>query len=97
MDGRPGAGLARFQRYALAVWYWRARSRIACSPTKYAKLQWALRCRSDSGRAERPMSGDRARNRPAACGSALVFFQGLRDLGYVDGPIAASGGQLMLF
>src|SRR3954447_16222354 len=45
--------LARLQRYALAVWCWRARSRIACSPTKYAKPQWASRCRSDSGRAKR--------------------------------------------
>ena len=51
MDRRPDPGLARLQRYALAVWCWRARSRIACSPTKYAKPQWASHCRSDSGRA----------------------------------------------
>src|SRR5258708_7410948 len=51
MDRRPVPGLARLQRYALAVWCWRARSRIACSPTKYAKPQWASRFRSDSGRA----------------------------------------------
>src|SRR6266403_2346976 len=54
MDRRPDPGLARLRRYALAVWCWRARSRIACSPTKSAKPQWASRCRSDSGRAERP-------------------------------------------
>src|SRR3977135_4328442 len=64
MDRRPDPGLARLQRYALAVWCWRARSRIACSPTKYAKPQWASRCRSDSGRAERRMSSDRARKLP---------------------------------
>src|SRR2546430_13714697 len=64
MDSRPDPGLARLQRYALAVWCWRARSRIACSPTKYAKPQWASRCRSDSGRAERRMSGDRAGKLP---------------------------------
>src|ERR1700735_3052470 len=66
MDRRPDPGLARLRRYALAVWCWRARSRIACSPTKYAKPQWASRCRSDSGRAQRRMSGDRAR-KPGGC------------------------------
>jgi class 3 adenylate cyclase len=74
MDRRPGPGLARLQRYALAVWYWRARSRIACSPTKYAKPQWALRCRSDSGRAERRMSGDRARKPPGCVQAGLGFL-----------------------
>src|SRR5882757_11460022 len=52
MDRQPDPALARLQRYALAVWCWRARSTIACSPTKYAKPQWASRCRSDSGHAE---------------------------------------------
>ena len=67
MDRRPDPGLARLRRYALlAVWCWRARSRIACSPTKYAKPQWTSRYRSDGGRAERRMSGDRAR-KPRGC------------------------------
>ena len=66
MDRRPDPGLARLRRYALAVWCWRARSRIACSPTKYANPQWASRCRSDSGRAQRRMSGDRVR-KPRGC------------------------------
>src|ERR1700721_3283227 len=60
MDRRPDPGLARLRRYALAAWCWRARSRIACSPTKYAIPQWALRCRLESGRASPRMNGDGA-------------------------------------
>ena len=73
MDRPPDPGLARLRRYALAVWCWRARSRIGCSPTKYAMPQWASRCRSDSGRAERRMSGDRAR-KPPGCVRVVLGF-----------------------
>src|SRR5712671_3774651 len=75
MDRRPDPGLARLQRYALAVWCWRARSRIACSPTKYAKPQWASRCRSDSGRAAdaRRMGGTLQRPYVAATSGAAVL------------------------
>src|ERR1700741_1374457 len=73
MDRRPDPGLARLRRYALGVWCWRARSRIACSPTKYAKPQWASRCRSDSGRAERRLSGERVRKAPGRVPVGLGF------------------------
>src|SRR3981081_3829245 len=87
MDRQPDPGLARLQRYALAVWCWRARSRIACSPTKYAKPQWVSRCRSDSGRADvlpqlkagtplevrlRPRQRQNARNRPGGSDDSQI-------------------------
>ena len=62
MDKRADAELERLPRYALAAWYRRARLKIACAPTKYAKLQWLSRCRSDSGRA-----GRRMRRKPGGC------------------------------
>ena len=59
MDRRPDPGLARLRRYALVVW-WLARSieiRVLADEI-HANPQWASRCHSDSGRAQRRMSGD---------------------------------------
>src|SRR6478672_4000110 len=95
MDRWPDPGLARLRRYALAVWCWRARSRIACSPTKYAKPQWTSRYRSDGGRAERRMSGDRARKPPdmKKASRFLVFSLAILSAAGLASDALARGGH----